>query len=69
MAIKASQGVYADESGPEMRKMLLALSVSSNWPLETIVEQSAVVPDDPGQGSECVPPQITAPVFKSQLSW
>ena len=49
--MKASQGVYADESGPEMQKMLLALSISSNWPLVVQVQHSAVVPDDAGQST------------------
>jgi hypothetical protein len=46
--MQASQGIYADDSGPEMKKMLLALSSSSKWPLDPIVECTAVVPDDPG---------------------
>lgn len=41
-------GIYSDESGPEMKKMLESLSNSSKWPLEPLVVCSAVVPDDSG---------------------
>ena len=45
---QASMGIYTDESGPEMKKMLESLSNSSKWPLEPLVVCSAVVPDDSG---------------------
>ena len=53
---RASQGIYADESGPEMEKMLVALSSGTaaplaapamGWPLQPVVECRGVVPDEP----------------------
>jgi molybdopterin biosynthesis enzyme MoaB len=54
---QASQGVYTDDSGPEMKKMLLAIASgpdttakvpSIGWPLEPVIVHTAVVPDEPG---------------------
>jgi hypothetical protein len=55
--------VYADDSGPEMRRMLLALSVSAKWPLDPIVECSAIVPDDKGKSG--MPHHIRSPLHDS----
>jgi gephyrin len=53
---RASQGVYADDSGPEMQKMLLAIASGATgplaapamgWPLEPVIQCTAIVPDDP----------------------
>ena len=44
---RASEGVYADASGPAMQAMLESFSVGETaWPLDAIVAESAVVPDE-----------------------
>ena len=53
---RASQGVYADDSGPEMQKMLLTIAnatdspfsaPSMGWPLQPVIQCTAIVPDSP----------------------
>ena len=53
---RASQGVYADESGPEMQKMLLTIANATDspfsapkmgWPLQPVIQCTAIVPDSP----------------------
>jgi hypothetical protein len=55
---QASQGVYGDDSGPEMKKMLLAIASepdstskapSLGWSLEPVIDHMAIVPDEPGR--------------------
>jgi len=43
---RASQGVYADLSGPEMSRMLQAMSEASDCPLTFVVAHTAIVPDE-----------------------
>lgn len=42
---RASQGVYQDESGPEIAKILAAMS-SSDWQIDATVATTKIVPDD-----------------------
>jgi gephyrin len=42
---RASQGVYHDESGPEIAKILAAMS-SSDWQIDATVATTKIVPDD-----------------------
>lgn len=44
---RASTGVYKDESGPEMAKLLKAMSESPDYPLDIDISATALVPDDP----------------------
>ncbi len=46
---QASGGVYPDESGPEMARLLAEMSADSQWPLTITVTHTAVVPDEPGR--------------------
>jgi molybdenum cofactor synthesis domain-containing protein len=41
--------VYADESGPQMVRLMRAMSADPDWPLECVEAASALVPDDPGK--------------------
>ena len=41
--------MYSDDSGPEMMRMLTLLTTSANWPLEPVVVESCIVPDDPSK--------------------
>ena len=45
---QAFNGVYEDKSGPEMAKLLQSMSDDSAWPLNLIIKNTAVVPDEPG---------------------
>ena len=50
---KASKGIYPDESGPEMARLLQLMStdnLNSPWPLATEIVCTAIVPDDIGFG-------------------
>jgi hypothetical protein len=51
---RASQGVYADESGPEMARLLGVMSADADWPLTINVVSSAIVPDDAGGTRSCI---------------
>ena len=49
--IKASAGIYADESGPEMARLVSTMphmTPASPWPCSVEVVVTAVVPDDAG---------------------
>ena len=45
---QAHQGVYADESGPEMARLLSSMSEDASWPLTVRIAHTAIVPDDNG---------------------
>ena len=45
---QASAGVYSDESGPQMVKLMRAMSADPAWPLECVEVATALVADDPG---------------------
>lgn len=45
---QAHQGVYADESGPEMARLLTAMSEDESWPLTVRIVHTAIVPDERG---------------------
>ncbi len=44
---RASTGVYKDESGPEMARLLVSMSDSPDYPLNIVISETALVPDDP----------------------
>eukprot|EP01038_Epipyxis_sp_PR26KG_P013753 gene13753-18445_t len=44
---RASQGVYKDESGPIMGKLLEEMSTDGNYPLIFTISRTALVPDEP----------------------
>jgi len=45
---RASQGVYSDESGPEIVKLLKKMNEEEGFPLTMTVVQTKIVPDEPG---------------------
>lgn len=47
-SFQASQGVYEDNSGPEMRLLLQKMSDDEGWPLTVVVAQTGIIPDDKG---------------------
>jgi hypothetical protein len=48
MRVQASQGVYEDNSGPEMSKLLSQMSDDEAWPLTVVITQTGVIPDEKG---------------------
>jgi len=44
---RASSGVYADESGPEMARLLLAMHNDPDWALQVDIVKAFIVPDEP----------------------
>lgn len=47
-SFQAFAGVYEDQSGPEMAKLLSQMSAKPDWPLEVVITQTAIVPDEKG---------------------
>jgi hypothetical protein len=45
---QASQGVYEDNSGPEMSKLLQKMSDDESWPLTVEISCAGIVPDEKG---------------------
>lgn len=52
--LQASAGIYGDESGPEMWRMLETLSTASQWPLSPVKFVTQIVPDDKGNSNSYV---------------
>ena len=52
--LQASAGIYGDESGPEMWRMLETLSTASQWPLSPVKIVTQIVPDDKGNSNSYV---------------
>ena len=46
--MQASKGIYPDESGPCMARLLQSMSDDAEWPLTVRVDATAIVPDEPG---------------------
>mmetsp|Transcript_16494 Transcript_16494/g.17844 ORF Transcript_16494/g.17844 Transcript_16494/m.17844 type:complete len:648 (+) Transcript_16494:44-1987(+) len=44
---RASSGVYTDESGPEMAKLLEKMNTAEKFPLKIAISATAIVPDNP----------------------
>lgn len=44
---RASQGLYPDNSGPEMARLLKEMSDAPDFPLKFVVTNSCIVPDEP----------------------
>mmetsp|Transcript_6046 Transcript_6046/g.6185 ORF Transcript_6046/g.6185 Transcript_6046/m.6185 type:complete len:648 (-) Transcript_6046:218-2161(-) len=56
---RASQGVYPDESGPEMQKCLISMantldSKGQKWPIELNIVHTLIVPDEPERITEII---------------
>ena len=46
---RASKGIYADESGPEIIKLLKLMSSDVDWPLSIEIIYTDIVPDEKGK--------------------
>ena len=49
MIFQAYRGVYSDESGPAMGKLLKDMSDDSSFPLIFNIDRTALVPDESGK--------------------
>lgn len=45
---RAYQGVYSDESGPELIKQLKNMESDPSWPLSITIKNTTIVPDERG---------------------
>lgn len=45
---RAFQGIYSDESGPELIKQLKAMESDPSWPLIVSIKNKTIVPDEKG---------------------
>eukprot|EP01035_Chromulina_nebulosa_P021648 gene21648-28012_t len=60
---RAYEGVYKDESGPEVSRLLDNMSQSNDWPLVTNTVYTSIVPDDIGFGTRDLTPEAIKPLL------